>query len=166
MIAEGRGSKTMESVLKKAHKHKWISAVTSDSGRVLTGRSEISEVFVRFYEQLYHHTTPVQTKELTRPGVVTVTVEDVRRACEKLNKKRTCADDGLLAEMLETDFEPLLQALAEAFTDLLQGTTDVPSSLLETRLTILFKKGDPKVPGNYRPIAVLPGCTSCLQRFS
>jgi hypothetical protein len=42
------------------------------------------------------------------------------------------------------------------FNDVLCEDRAVPDQWRKTRLTVIYKKGDPKQPGNYRPIAILP----------
>ena len=73
-----------------------------------------------------------------------------------MKRNKTCADDGLVAEMLQTQCEPLLQAMAVMFTDLLNGAAAPPPCWRATKLIVLFKKGDVKLPKNYRPIAIIP----------
>ena len=92
-----------------------------------TKRSEIGEVFACFYEKLYSHTARLDGDY--RPcGNAYVTIEDVRKACASLQRKKTCSDDGLVAEMLQTDFEPLLAAIAELFMNLLNGQASPPET--------------------------------------
>ena len=42
------------------------------------------------------------------------------------------------------------------FASLLTGEWEVPSKWKTPYVTVFFKKGDPKLPGNYRPITLLP----------
>eukprot|EP00973_Karenia_brevis_P015102 2063983-Karenia_brevis.AAC.1 len=50
----------------------------------------------------------------------------------------------------------LIEHIAELFTRVMSGHGDLPTSWAESYITVLFKKGDPKMPGNYRPITLLP----------
>ena len=58
--------------------------------------------------------------------------------------------------MLKTQHEGLLQAMASIFSDLLRGGQEVPHEWRVSKLVVLFKKGDRKMPANYRPIAIIP----------
>ena len=58
--------------------------------------------------------------------------------------------------MLKTKHAGLLDKIAAVFFDLLQGASKVPESWFVSKLVILFKKGDTKLPKNYRPIAIIP----------
>ena len=57
--------------------------------------------------------------------------------------------------MLKVDCELLRDIILEVFNDTLSGH-ELPPSWRTSKLIVLFKKGDPTLPGNYRPIAILP----------
>ena len=46
--------------------------------------------------------------------------------------------------------------VAQLFTDIMDPSAQIPADWKETRLKVLFKKGDPQMPDNYRPIPILP----------
>jgi len=72
-------------------------------------------------------------------------------------KKRKSPDcRGVVAELLKCSCTYLLQMVADVFTDILQPKSEVPAYWKETRLKVLFKKGDPQCAGNYRPISIIP----------
>ena len=56
----------------------------------------------------------------------------------------TGVDDGIVAEMLKTGHDGLLQVLARYFTDILAGRLDPPEELKLVQLFVNFKKGDAK----------------------
>ena len=63
---------------------------------------------------------------------------------------------GLAAEMLKVECGLLRSVILDLFNDVLISRSPPPSEWQATRLIVLFKKGGPKVPANYRPIAILP----------
>ena len=65
--------------------------------------------------------------------------------------------------MLKYSGLTLDDAMAILFTDVLQNTGTAPKQWKETRLRVLFKKGDASNPQKYRPIAILP---TLLKLFS
>jgi hypothetical protein len=69
---------------------------------------------------------------------------------------KTGADEGLVAEMIKLGHQPFLRCIAHLFNDLLKGTTTPPATWRTTKLKVLFKKGDPSLPQNYRPISIIP----------
>jgi len=50
----------------------------------------------------------------------------------------------------------MLHMLAEVFSDVLKVDAETPESWKQTRMKVLFKKGDPRQAENYRPISILP----------
>ena len=92
--------------------------------------------------------------------------EEVRAATVKIlkgmKKNKTCAEDGLVAEMLQTKHEGLIQAIAATFTDLLSGKAPVPHAWRKSKLIILFKKGDAK----YRPTTDLLLVFRCYANYT
>lgn len=71
--------------------------------------------------------------------------------------KRKAGDQaGQVVEMLQRGGRRLHESLAELFNDLLDPVSEPPEYWKETRLKVLFKRGDHTEPGNYRPIAILP----------
>lgn len=58
--------------------------------------------------------------------------------------------------MLKCAGEPLVEAIAELFDDVIQCHGEVPARWKETRLRVLFKSGDARCPDNYWPISILP----------
>eukprot|EP00973_Karenia_brevis_P033988 4690318-Karenia_brevis.AAC.1 len=64
--------------------------------------------------------------------------------------------NGVVVELLKHSGEGLLQVIADVFSDVLQPQAIFPEYWKNTRLKVLFKKGDPTLTENYRPIAILP----------
>ena len=49
----------------------------------------------------------------------------------------------------------LQEALADLFNEVLLKNAAPPAEWKHTRIKVLLKKGDPQIPGNYRPISIL-----------
>ena len=60
-----------------------------------------------------------------------------------------------MVELLQEAGERMLELVADLFTDILKGRVAVAGYWKETRLKVLFKKGDAEMPENYRPISLL-----------
>ena len=85
-----------------------------------------------------------------------MTAQEVR-AQLKLMKDRKAADSqGIVAEMLKNSEDGALDLIAHLFTDVLKADMEAPSQWSRTIMQVLFKKGDPKLAENYRPISALP----------
>ena len=146
-------------ILQGPKKKRMISAATDKDGQVHTKTNEIAEVFATFYESLYS-IEQGETNFEDNPIRTAVTLQEikshVRDIISTMKKNKTCAEDGLVAEMLQTGNEGLLNAISMVFTDLLAHKSPIPTSWRNSKLIVLFKKGDVKLPSNYRPIAILP----------
>ena len=62
----------------------------------------------------------------------------------------------MVVELLKASGDDFLWIISQVFTDILNPLADVPSYWQKTKLKVLFKKGDPQCPDNYRPISILP----------
>jgi hypothetical protein len=73
-----------------------------------------------------------------------------------MQRRKAKDEAGVIAEMLKDSSAAFLQATLELFNEVLSGQAVAPASWKKTKLVVIFKKGDPKMVGNYRPIAILP----------
>ena len=77
-------------------------------------------------------------------------------ALKTLKRDKAMDDSGIIAKMLKDASHSLLEAVLGMFNDVLMLDADVPATWCRTKIVVLFKKGDPKLPAMYRPIAILP----------
>ena len=98
-----------------------------------------------------------------------VSNEDVAKALKRLRNKKSAAEDGLVAEMLITGHEGLINAIAAFLTNIVNGSLEPPEDLKRVKLTLVLKSADPRMPKNYYPISVVPVMVkkpvpSCMRR--
>lgn len=103
------------------------------------------------------HTHPLRMPEADAEddvGRPEVTSAEVVAALKATPRKKAPGWDGLPAELFKAfdrQFGPLLAALYTAI-----GTTGtLPARFSDGIIKVLYKKGDPTQPGNYRPITLL-----------
>ena len=84
------------------------------------------------------------------------TLKELTEALDKMSKGKTADDSGSVAEMQKQGNSALLDAILNLFNDIVVGGQGIPSRWKMTRLTVMFKKGNAKLPSNYRPIAITP----------
>ena len=58
--------------------------------------------------------------------------------------------------MLKTGHHGLVDTLAAFFNGILHDDMEAPETWRKTKLKVIFKKGDPELPDNYRPISIIP----------
>jgi hypothetical protein len=96
---------------------------------------------------LYNELGVVQLPDFALPGLeLQVCVPEVESALKRLKNQRTGADDGLVAEIMKTDHQGLLEVLALFFTEILNNRLDPPESWKVTKLKLIFKNGDRDMP--------------------
>ena len=62
----------------------------------------------------------------------------------------------MVVEIIQKGGATLVSAIADLFTDVIKTDILPPEYGNESRLRVLFKKGDLENPSNYRPITLLP----------
>jgi hypothetical protein len=144
----------------KAHK---FAEMQSSEGTLVTEKTQIVEVFAAFYETLFRSRAE-KSAHGCDPGspwtmscqVEAFSMDDLRHALKTMKCGKARDQAGLVAEMLKDGTAGLLEMVLEVFNDILLLRETCPQSWKETKITVIFKKGDTKMPGNYRPIAILP----------
>jgi hypothetical protein len=71
-------------------------------------------------------------------------------------KNKAADRSGMVAEMLHAGSQTLREVIAAMFTKVMRCEWPPPAAWKVSFVSVLFKKGDPKLPGNYRPITLLP----------
>ena len=140
------------------HAGPWIiNAVFDRDGVIKGGQQDLCEVFASFYKDL--------CKESEQTGTITyrdgcrdakITAEEVRSALKRFKRRRTGAEDGLVAVMLKTGHNGLVKAIARLFSDICQCSLPPPEEWKFTKLVIILKKYDARMLGNYKPISIIP----------
>ena len=72
-----------------------------------------------------------------------------------MEKGKASDSAGIVAEMLKAGGDYLLEVLARVFTSILADGEEPPKTWRHTCIKVLFKKGDPKLPSNYRHISIV-----------
>ena len=67
--------------------------------------------------------------------------------------------------MIKKGGETIRNVLLDLFNEVIRQDQQAPEQWKQNMLTIVFKKGDPKDPGNYRPISVIPILYKILARL-
>ena len=73
-----------------------------------------------------------------------------------MGKRKGADSKGVVAELIKAGSEELIDTIATVFSDILEPNAKSPKDWKQTRLKVLFKKGDSRKAENYRPIAILP----------
>ena len=133
----------------------------ADDGLMKSEKQEIADVFATFYEELYRTRREggrdSGTYACRNAGAIAAfTPEELADALKQM-KSGKAGDAGMIfAEMIKVDCPVLHAIILDVFNDILQPGHQTPPEWRLSRLVVIFKKGDPAMPANYRPIAILP----------
>jgi len=156
-LEANKGAKELLKLVSLPVRSRRVLAMKDCKGHRKTLRSDIAKVFADFYAQLYGVSSAFPQPDIpAETPFEAVTLEEIVQALKQLKSGKACAEDGLLAEMLKAGSEKLHKKIAQAFSLLLEGGTQVPEDWFINKLVVLFKKGDKELPKNYRPISIVP----------
>ena len=161
ILLEFRGLKDI-TLCTTAKRRSHIVEMEDEHGHKHSDQDGIAEVFASFYEKLYTGRKTVKGPVTVRTQLKPFTREELTDALSKMSKEKVADDSGIVAEMLNHGNKALLDAILNLFNDIVVGGQGIPSKWKMTRLTVIFKKGNAKLPSNYRPIAIT---TNPLQTF-
>lgn len=140
-----------------------ITQMTSLIGEKVTDRQGIAHVFAEFYERLYTQRKPAKTTHCTSQHdhhtdehTPSFTQGELATALQQLCNGRSCDYSGIKAEMLKEGSDALHQHPLQLYNDIIRRDATPPQQWKHTIITIIHKSGDPTLPSNYRPIAIIP----------
>ena len=95
------------------------------------------------------------------------TAKELKLVIRRMKRGKVPCPDDITTEFLKDLDEDNLAALADLIAEW-WNTGDIPNEILNARVASLYKKGDPDVQVNYRPISLLNSfyklVAACLQR--
>ena len=145
-----------------------IEEVLLEDGRTSRNQEDIVETHLAFQSNLYSQ-KPIkkEAKQVLLDTIKTsVTEEDILlynqpfikeeivRAIKSLGKNKAVGTDGLSAELYQHYVDQMADVYALIF-EACYETRDLPQTTREALICLLFKKGDTKLPKNWRPISLL-----------
>ena len=145
-----------------------IEEVLLEDGRPSRNQEDIVETHLAFQSNLYSK-KPIkeEAKQALLNTIKTrVTEEDIVRfnqpftkeeivmAIKSLGKNKAVGTDGISAEF----YQHFADKMADIYTTILEAcyeARDLPPTTREALICLLFKKGDTRLPKNWRPISLL-----------
>ena len=112
-----------------------------------------------FYEELHKsrgRRLPHQVHGHSGRTISAFSHEELLDALKGLRRGKAKDTSGITAEMSKVDCAALHTAILDLFNDVVSIGNTPPKQWYNTRLVVIFKKGDATSPSNYRPIAILP----------
>ena len=156
ILSEFRGLKEIAGIGQRTNKP-CIASLQDCAGNLKSDAADIAEIFASFYECLYksQRQAPEQTQYDSASTAEPVSLDELLDALRVMKRGRAKDEAGIVIEMLKDGSRCLLQAVVDMFNDVLAFRQQPPTEWKLTKLVVIFKKGDPSLPSNYRPIAIL-----------
>ena len=156
ILSEFRGLRDISGL--KGNGRRNIAAVMDKNDHLVDDKASISDVFAGFYEDLYRsRSTSEGHHDLGSVNTVErIVLDELQEALRAMKRGKAADEAKVIAEMLKDGCNSLQLMVLDLFNDVLTSSEAPPDKWRRTKLVVIFKKGDAKVVGNYRPIAVLP----------
>jgi len=137
------------------------NCMLDSGGNEVSDPAEIADVFAAFYSKLYESRQSRSSTNLPcisdTSSVPKVTVSELEDQLKSMKTGKAADGHGVVVEMLQKAAGTIfLEVIAGIFNDLLQMRSQPPKEWSASLFIVLHKKGDPKLPENYRPIVLLP----------
>ena len=155
-------SRELKQILAICHQggSKTIQSIKDSSGETVSDKQKIANAFADFYEKLYMSLDAPTDHPLDNDGasgvLEPITLKEVIDAMKYMKRGKAMDEKGIIAEMLKDGTHSLAMAVLSLFNDVLSSHKPIPDEWRRTKLIVIFKKGDPAMTANYRPIAILP----------
>ena len=142
----------------------------------IQGKANIANAFNNYFtnigpdlsSQIPEITDKSVNTYLTKPIHVsfefnTIEMEDVRKILDKLKPKTSTGYDDISTKLLKR-IAPIIIAPLTIIVNQSLCTGTFPDNLKIAKVIPLFKKGDPHILDNYRPISLLPSMSKVLEK--
>jgi hypothetical protein len=109
-----------------------------------------------FFNAVYQNANPLpETRPIAEDQRLAPFLEsEVRRALQKMKSGTAPGEDHVTVEMLKLASDMLIPLLCKLFNECLQQNR-IPTGFADSKTILMFKKGDPHLISNYRPISLL-----------
>ena len=154
IISDFVGFKRISNI-KNNEKKEALPKMVDKCGVPHDSRQEIADVFAEFYADLFaarNGTGGTGWADGGWPAVPAFTEAEVRDALKRMKCGKAADKSGLVAELLKDGGAVILKAISIVFNDILVRDLMPPREWKESRIIVLFKKGDKHKPEKYRPI--------------
>ena len=129
-----------------------MTSVMNKDGEEKTEQENIAETFASFFEALYAGDGNWFTGNEGVECVPPVRVEEVRRQLKSIKMRKAADERGMVAELLHESSDRVTEVIAQVFSAVLQPESAIPEYWKASSI----KKGDQRLPENYRPICIIP----------
>lgn len=139
----------------------WVTSLRDNHNNIVTNRKDIIDTATSYYKNLYRSNDNIGSQHniennITNEDLPPFITAELTQALLSLKTAKSPGEDGITNDILKAIADPLTPLLLNLFNEILIQKT-IPLEWEKTVVTLLYKKGDPKNIGNYRPISLLQG---------
>ena len=142
--------------------------IKSKDGRLLTTKNEIKERWVEHFSELLNNVTEtdetvldeIEQRPVDNSLDEPITEKELDDAIKRSKLGKSPGPDGIIPEAISYGGQSVRNFIFSLFT-IFWTTLQLPSDLIDPNITVLFKKGDRSICGNYRGISLL----SCVGKI-
>jgi len=167
-----------EALGKQTTKQSFSEYLISPSGNTLTGNSWMPKWLLRYpfvgtlltkseaeIENTHSNNSNIIPKaSINIFNFSAVTEKQVADAINNLRRKNSFGTDGVSTKILKFVKSEICSSLTHIFNGCI-SKSEFPDVLKIARVIPLFKKGDPHIMNNYRPISLLPAFSKIFERL-
>ena len=96
-------------------------------------------------------------------NLAAVDENDIRKKADELDNKKSCGIDGISNIIMKSIINILIKPITIIINQMLE-TGVFPDKLKVAKVIPSFKKGDPTLLTNYRPISLLPSLSKIFEK--
>ena len=142
--------------IRRGGKAQYIGAVIDTNGLEKTDSQDVAEVFADFFASIYEGTAALFNLHGCIGTFLEVTPDEVNNHLKAMRRGKAADESGIVAEFFLQGNESLVDILADTFSGVMRPHETIPEYWKASSIRVLFKKGDPRLPENYRPICIVP----------
>ncbi|KAK0418219.1 hypothetical protein QR680_013439 [Steinernema hermaphroditum] len=152
-VKNARGLRTLHKETTIGRRH--IVQLRNQEGALCTTKTMIHDAVREFYNELYASTVHVDYEASEAMDDCPEFLEiEVREALQKMKTGRSPGQDKVTVEMLKLGENTFIRPLTDIFNRCLR-CCEVPEKMADASTVLLYKKGDPLLIKNYKPISLL-----------
>ena len=167
---------TINQLLCKKGKKTSIPDFFKIDGNIITGKksiaNNINNFFVNIGSKLEREINVPSDKKFSHFlsdkrdenfNFTAVDENDIRKIADKLDNKKSCGIDGISNIIMKSIINILIKLITIIINQMLE-TGVFPDKLKVAKVIPLFKKGDPTLLTNYKPISLLPSLSKIFEK--
>lgn len=143
-----------------------MTQLQNSGGLKVTNRLELTNIATQFYKTLYakldkdNLQNNLSLSILNEETISPFTESEIEFSISKLKVQKSPGPDGITKEMIKKGKTELIKPLTNLFNKIIEEN-QIPNQLSCSEIKLIYKKGDPTLISNYRPISLLP----CLYKL-